>query len=175
MDEFREALNDINVERIAKRIRNRFPSKPIRYFSFSHIHGQYVGGVNVYASGGAKVVTTPTGADVVKAITGGGSEVVKTSRTFEDESNAMRVYNVESQHTDDYFVFHFPRAKVLVAGDLLCYRGADQPLRGRSKFLCQTLGKLSLDVEQIYITWPLEGYGCVSPVMRTDFEKACAF
>jgi len=167
------AYNDRNVSRIAARIRERFAGKPIRYFSFSHIHGQYVGGVRTYVSGGARVVTTPTGAAVVKEIAGVDSEVVSASRTFEDATNAMTVYNVDSQHTDDYFVFYFPRTKLLLAGDLLCVRGPDKPLRGRSKHLCETIRKLGISVDRIQITWPMEGYGCISPVSFEDFAKAC--
>jgi hypothetical protein len=57
---------------------------------------------------------------------------------------------------------------------LLCVRGADKPLRGRSKRLCETIRKLGISVEQIQITWPMEGYGCISPVSFEDFTKACA-
>lgn len=177
------AYDDRNVARIARRIRNRFPKKPIRYFSFSHIHGQYIGGVRTYAAGGAAVLTTPSGAEVVKEIAASRhgrkgpmtitASVVEKSRTFEDATNAMTVFNVDSQHTDDYFVFYFPRSKLLLAGDLLCYRGPDTPLRGRSKHLCTTLKALGIDVEQITASWPLASYGCLSPVGIGDFLRAC--
>jgi glyoxylase-like metal-dependent hydrolase (beta-lactamase superfamily II) len=177
------AYDDRNVSRIARRIRARFPKKPIRYFSFSHIHGQYIGGVRTYVSGGATVITTPSGAEVVKQIAASRhgrsgpmavtTSIVEKSRTFEDATNAMTVLNVDSQHTDDYFVFYFPRAKLLVAGDLLCYRGPETPLRGRSKNLCATLKSLGLEIEQITVSWPLEGYGCLSPVIIEDFKRAC--
>ena len=52
--------------------------------------------------------------------------------------------------------------------------GADKPLRGRSKHLCETIRKLGISVERIQITWPMEGYGCISPVSFEDFAKACA-
>lgn len=178
------AYDDRNVARIARRIAQRFAPKPIRYFSFSHIHGQYVGGVRTYAGAGATVLTTPTGAEVVKEIAASRhgrsgpmkirTEVVAKSRTIEDGTNAMTIFNVDSQHTDDYFVFYFPRSKLLLAGDLLCYRGETTPLRGRSIHLCETIQALGIDVETITITWPLENYGCLSPVAFSDFTKACA-
>jgi len=177
------AYDDRNVSRIARRIRARFPEKPIRYFSFSHIHGQYIGGVRTYVSGGATVLTTPSGAEVVKQIAASRhgrsgpmavtTSIVEKSRTFEDATNAMTVFNVDSQHTDDYFVFYFPRAKLLLAGDLLCYRGPETPLRSRSKHLCTTLKSLGIEVEQITVSWPLESYGCLSPVAIGDFMRAC--
>lgn len=177
------AYDDRNVSRIARRIRAHFPEKPIRYFSFSHIHGQYIGGVRTYAAGGAEVITTPSGAEVVKQIAASRhgrsgpiavtTGIVEKSRTFEDVTNAMTVFNVDSQHTDDYFVFYFPRARLLVAGDLLCYRGPEMPLRGRSRHLCTTLKSLGIEVEQLTVSWPLQGYGCLSPVGIGDFERAC--
>ena len=86
----------------------------------------------------------------------------------------MTIYNVESDHTDEYLVFHFPRQKLLLTGDLLFFRGSEQPLRGRSKKLCTTLANLALDVETMLVTWPLEGYGGVRNLVGFDeFRAGC--
>ena len=178
------AYNDRNVSSIVARVRERWPSKRVRFFSFSHIHGQYIGGMRSWVDAGAEVITTRSGAGVAREIadsTHGASgpmkakiDVVEARAAWKDDTNELVAFNIDSQHTDDYLVFYFPRTKTLLAGDLLCHRGPDKPLRGRSKHLCETLPKLGVDVEQIHITWPLDGYGCISPVRFDDFVKSCA-
>ncbi len=177
-----------NGETLVRKLAERFPSKPIRYHAFSHVHGQYLGSSRAFMAAGATVVTTPTGAEVVRrmargrrryqpdGLAPGGSpkiEVVGERRGFEDEMNALTVFNVESDHTDDYNLFYFPRQGALLTGDLLFHRGAGKPLRGRSRKLCGTLAKLGIAVRTLHITWPLEGFGVTPDVAWEDFVRAC--
>lgn len=87
--------------------------------------------------------------------------------------NALEIHNVESGHTDEYFIFWFPRQKVLLSGDLLFYRPG-KPLTGRSKQLCATIARLGLDVETCIATWPLDGYGTRNVVTGAELREACA-
>ncbi|MBI2213762.1 MAG: hypothetical protein HYU52_08955, partial [Acidobacteria bacterium] len=148
-------------------------------------------GVRSYIHEGATVIVPPTTAPLVERIATATFdsrpdaqsrdpkparvESVKETLLLEDRDNAMAVYNVASGHTDEYLVFHFPRQKVLLPGDLLFFRGADQPLKGRSRQLCETIEKLGIEVESMYVSWPLNGYGGVRDTVRFDeFRAACA-
>ncbi len=181
-------FNGRNGDVLVRRIHERF-GKPIRYHSFSHIHGQYVGSVRSFIADGATIVTTPTGAEYVRQIAASTHgfdadalsanprvsriEVVKTSRTIEDAGNTIVIFNVESQHTDDYNVFYFPRSKTILSGDLLCVRGVDQPLKSRSKLFVTDVAKLGIDVERAFITWPLDN-PCKTSVAWSDVLMANA-
>lgn len=181
--------NSTNGDLVARTLEKRF-AKPIRYFAFSHLHGQYVGGVRSLVHAGATVLVPPTTAplieEVVKArhdlrpdaLTRGPRplklQLVKDSLLLEDATNALRIDNVVSEHTDEYLLFSFPRQKLVMTGDLLFYRGPDQPLRGRSKRLCETVAKLGLPVETLLVSWPLEGYnGVRNTVGFGEFKAAC--
>lgn len=181
------AYNSRICDLVARRVRERF-HKPVRSFAFSHLHGQYVGGVRSWVALGATVVVPPTTEPLIGEIVRARHdlrpdalsrspvplrvETVKDRRLFEDDTNALEVLNVPSEHTDEYFVFHFRRQKVLLTGDLLMYRPG-KPLSGRSKRLCDTLSKLGLDVERFYATWPLDGYGTKNVVTAEEMRRAC--
>jgi len=182
------AYDSRNGDLLADRIRERF-KKPIRYFSFSHIHGQYAGSTRSFIARDATIVTTKTGAEAVRNMAASRHryrpdalmrktvpakiEEVAASRTIEDATNAVTLFNVESQHTDDYLIFYFPRQRVLLSGDLFCLRET-QPLRGRSIKFCETVKSLGIAVDTIVITWPLAEYGCAPVVKAEDFAKGCA-
>jgi glyoxylase-like metal-dependent hydrolase (beta-lactamase superfamily II) len=175
-------------DRIADVLRARF-HKPVRYFAFSHLHGQYVGGVRTWVEEGATVLVPPSTAPLI-------DEIVKTSTTLrpdafskspkplhvetiadrrrlEDGTNAVDLINVESGHTDEYLLFYFPKQKVLLTGDLLFYVPG-KPLSGRSKMLCHTVAKLGLDVDTFIATWPLTGYSTKNIVTAEEMKAACA-
>jgi hypothetical protein len=158
-------------------------------FSFSHLHGQYLGGVRSYIHQGATVLVPPTTAPLIATVAESKNDLrpdalsrepkplrveeVKGKKILEDDVNRLEVLNVDSGHTDEYLIFYFPRQKVLITGDLLCYRGPDTPLRGRSKQLCETLAKLGIEPDVMYVSWPLGSYGCHDVVRGDEMKAAC--
>jgi glyoxylase-like metal-dependent hydrolase (beta-lactamase superfamily II) len=182
------AYNSRNCDKIARRVREKI-GKPVRYFAFSHLHAQYVGGVRSWIHEGATILVPPTTAPMIEEIAAAKNELrpdalsrdrkalrletIAERRRLEDVTNALEIYNVESGHTDEYFLFYFPRQKILMTGDLLFYRPG-KPLSGRSKKLCETMAKLGLDIETFYATWPLDGYGTKNVVSADEMRKACA-
>ena len=181
------AYNSRNCDMIAKKVLKRF-QKPVKFFAFSHLHGQYVGGTRSWAAIGATIIVPPTTVKLIEDIVNTPDNLrpdaltlapkplqiasVKDRRRIDDEVNALEIYNVESEHTDEYFIFYFPRQKVLMTGDLLFYRPG-QPLKGRSKKLCETLQKLGLVVDTYICTWPLTGYDTKNIVTRAEMLEAC--
>ncbi len=184
---FEGVYNSHNCDVVAEFLRKSF-AKPVRYFAFSHLHGQYIGGTRSWIHEGATIVVPPSTAPLIEAIAAGKYslrpdalsrdpkplrvETVATERRFEDETNVLEIYNVASGHTDEYFIVYFPRPKILLTGDLLFYYPG-KPLTGRSKQLCDTVAKLGLDVDRFVATWPLAGYGTENIVSREAMRSAC--
>lgn len=162
-------------------------SKPVRYFAFSHLHGQYIGGVRSFVHAGATILVPATTAPLVERIVAAPHtlrpdalladpkplkvQVVKDRLRLEDGTNTLDVLAVESAHTDEYLIFHFPRQKVVLSGDLLFLREG-QGLKGRSKLFAETVEKLGLDFDTVRCTWPLEGFGTKNVVTRDELRAA---
>lgn len=172
---------------IAAAARDRF-HKPVRWFASSHLHGQYIGGVRSWVHEGATIVVPPTTAPLVQRMVEAPNllqpdaqqldprplsvEQVPKHRHFEDAANALDLYNIDSSHTDEYFIAWLPRQKVLLSGDLFFLRPG-KPVGGRSKKLCETVQSLGLEVESVLVTWPLHGYGTKSVVTGAEWRDAC--
>ncbi len=185
---FEGVYNSRNCDVVAKFLRESM-DKPVRYFAFSHLHGQYIGGTRSWVHEGATILVPPTTRPMVEEIAKASFdlqpdvlaqdrkplrvETIADRRVIEDAVNALEIFNVESSHTDEYFIVYFPRAKVLLTGDLLFYRPG-QPLKGRSKLLCETVAKLGIDVERWVATWPLAGYETKNIVTGDEMRAACA-
>jgi len=183
------AYNSRNCDMIAQKVQERF-QKPVKYFAFSHLHGQYIGGTRSWVEQGATVIVPPTTVKLVEEMVNNPNDLepdalsrnpkplnittAKEGRRIDDAVNALEIYNVESEHTDEYFIFFFPRQKVLLTGDLLFYRPAQTPpLRGRSVKLCETVQKLGLDVDIYVPTWPLIGYDTKNIVTKAEMQEGC--
>ena len=185
---FEGAWDPRNSDPIAARVREHF-KKPVRYFAFSHLHSQYIAGTRSFVHEGATVLVPPSTAPLIESMVQQGRrlrpdalaaeprplsmETVPERRRIEDRVNTVEIHNVESDHTDEYFIVYFPRQKVLLTGDLLFYYPG-KPLKGRSLKLCETVRKLGLDVETYVATWPLDGYGTKNIVTGAEMRAACA-
>jgi hypothetical protein len=77
-----------------------------------------------------------------------------------------------SHHTDEYLVHYFPAARILFEGDLASLReSAPRPLSERGRGLLGAIDELGLDVERIYVSWPLHGTADILP-LSTLRERA---
>lgn len=181
------AFNSRNVDKVVAYVRDHF-DKPVRYFAFSHVHGQYIGGARSWIHAGATILVPPTTAPLIEEMARASHnlrpdvfsaeprpvrlEMVKDRRHIEDGGNVLDIYNVVSEHTDEYFIFHFPKQKILLTGDLLFYR-PEKPLTGRSQRLCATIRTLGIEVDECWATWPLDGYGTKNIVSGAELRAAC--
>ncbi|UXI70113.1 hypothetical protein [Tahibacter amnicola] len=175
-------------DRLAQAIRRHF-GKPVRYFAFSHLHGQYVGGVRSWVAEGATILVPPSTAPLIKDVLAAPHRLhpdaqaavraplklhtIAAHERIADETNRLDIYNVDSAHTDDYFIFHFPAQKLLLTGDLMMYRPG-QALRGRSRKLCATVQSLGLGVDRYVGSWPLNSFGIQGIVEHSEVQRACA-
>jgi len=173
---------------LARAVEERF-HKPVRVFAFSHLHGQYSGGTRSWVHEGATVVVPPSTEPLIHQMVDASFKshpdalareprplrlrTVAQRLHLEDATNALDIYNVPSGHTDEYLLFHFPRQRVLLTGDLMFYRPG-KPFAGRSKQLSQTVAKLGLAVDTYVASWPLAGFGTRNIVTAAEFAQAAA-
>jgi hypothetical protein len=145
--------------------------------------------VRSFIAEGATILVPPTTAPMIESIANAPStlapdaqskapkapkiETVASSRRIADSTNAVVLHNVVSEHTDEYFMFWFPEAKLLMTGDLLFYRPG-KPLAGRSKRVCKTVEELGLHPERFVATWPLAGFETKNVVSAEEMSAACA-
>jgi hypothetical protein len=78
-----------------------------------------------------------------------------------DSMNQLVAINFgeRSNHTDEFVVFWFPRAKLLFEAELGWVNGADGKLRPtrRAATLLPWLAEQKLDVERLVQSWPMKG------------------
>ncbi len=170
------AVGSANGERLVDAARRRWPGKPIRYAFFSHHHPHYLGGIRALIAEGATVITTPGNEAFVRETSTYlfDSEPDRLARkprpvkirTFADRfeladsTNRLVAinYGERSEHTDEFVVFWFPRAKLLFEAELGWVR-ADGKLRAsrRAAPLLAWLKEQKLDVDRIVQSWPMRG------------------
>ena len=171
------AVGSSNGERLADAARRRWPQKPIRYALFSHYHPHYAGGLRAMIAEGATVVTTPGNEAFVRRVADlpftiepdrlARSPRPLTIQTFParfelaDSTNQLVALNYgdRSQHTDEFVVFWFPRARLLFETELGWVRAADGKLRAirRAAPLLAWLDDQKLGVDRIVQSWPMRG------------------
>ena len=182
------AYNATVGDELARLIKDTL-KKPIRYHAFSHLHGQYIGSARSFIAQGATIIVPPSTAPMIEQMARAPHtlepdllaasprpakiEEVKTSQRLKDDMNELVIYNVVSEHTDEYFIFWFPGPKILLTGDLLYFRPR-APLSGRSKRLCRTMAELELDPDRLVVTWPLKGDRTKNVVFGADMQAACS-
>lgn len=166
-----------NGDLVTSVIQEKFPSKPIKYWSFSHCHTQYVGFSRSMVANETTIITTDDNVEFIKKLSSASfqlrpdkQEVYRKTPKFEklinnkwhykDDSNEIEIYNIESSHTENYLVFFFPNQKALFVGDLLWVtKEGHKPISGRSAiFYNEVVNRLNLNVETFYISWPLKEY-----------------
>ena len=170
------AVGSSNGERLADAARKRWPQKPIRYAFFGHYHPHYTGGLRAMIAEDAIVVTTPGNEAFVRGIAALPFTIEPDRlaraprplriRTFSDRFELADSTNQlvalaydRSQHTDEFVVFWFPRAKLLFESSLGWVRAADGKLRasGRTAPLLAWIDEQKLDVDRIVQSWPMRG------------------
>jgi glyoxylase-like metal-dependent hydrolase (beta-lactamase superfamily II) len=112
-------------ETTLKLIRETVGEKPVRRVLVSHHHSDHVGGLAVFVTAGAAIVTTPSAQELFRKQL---PEALRAGVRFElvDESmrtlgsGAMRIdaYRVPNEHAESSLLFHLPAQKVLLQGDL---------------------------------------------------------
>ncbi len=129
--------SDAASRRTIGKIREIYPSRPIRYLVPTHHHDDHTGGVRAFIAEGAAIVTTPGNRAFFEAMSRGVFTLVPDAltlsprplrlemvtgkrRVFRDAAHEVQVIDIgPSPHADEMLVVYLPREKILVQGDLL--------------------------------------------------------
>jgi glyoxylase-like metal-dependent hydrolase (beta-lactamase superfamily II) len=151
---------------VVKAIKERFPTKPIRYVIPTHHHLDHAGGIRAFMAAGATVVVPFVAAEfyarVAKAphtirpdsLEKKGVAVVIESygggyRELTDGNQRVEVHPLPTSHAEDLQVIYLPRAKIVIEADHVSPRnGKVNPAARLSEFV-RAVEKLNLDVQTV--------------------------
>jgi hypothetical protein len=169
------AVSSANGERLVDAIHERWPGKPIKWFLFSHHHPHYLGGIRAFIAEGATIGVAPKNRDYVAGIaarrfTREPDRLASAPKPLRmtsvegrfrlaDETNEMIAVNIgeRSTHTDDFFIFWFPRQRVLFETEQGWFARDGQTVASRrAAMLLKVLDDEKLDVDRIAQSWPYE-------------------
>jgi len=170
------SLTVASGEAIVDALHDSFPDKPIRYVLFSHYHPHYTGGLRAFLAAGATVLAPPGNARFAQGIAErpftmepdrwsrmpgpAKVEIFEERIVIEDANNRLDAIDIgaDSDHTDEYVVFHLPKSGVLFQGDLGWYALGDGGIRasGRAPALLRAIEERALSVDTLLQGWPIQ-------------------
>jgi hypothetical protein len=177
-------------EAILDTISNMYPSKPVKYFTFSHYHPHYLSGVRAFVQSNAVILCSPNNESYVNYIIEGTrsikpdrlsndpkvviTDIIRDSISFGNDNKRMVIYHIgeKSNHTNDYLVYYFPYEGILIQGDLTWMKKGemkDSPSESEAG-LYKAITDLGINVEAIYQSWPIEEFGIQTEIDWNDFE-----
>jgi len=150
---------------VIKAIKERFPTKPIRYIIPTHTHLDHSGGIRGFMAEGAIVVSPLIATEfytrVAKAphtlrpdsLEKTGRAVIIEShaglRVLSDGSRQIEIYQLPTSHAEDLQVVYLPREKILIEADHVSPRKNQIRPGPLPTDLLQGIEKLKLDVTTI--------------------------
>ena len=159
-------LYEARTAPVVKSIKERFPTKPIRYIIPTHHHLDHAGGIRAFMAEGAAVVV-PFSAKVFY------SQVAKAPHTRQPDSleknkraviiesfgggprvlangsRRVEVYPLPTSHAEDLVVVYLPSEKMLIEADHISPRDGQVRSAPVVKEFVDALDKLNLDVVTI--------------------------
>ena len=159
-------LYEARTAPVIKSIRERFPTKPIRYVVPTHHHLDHSGGIRAFMAEGATLVVPFTAKDfytrvakaphtrqpdslernkravVIEAFGGG-------PRVLTDGSRRVEVYPMPTTHADDLVVVYLPAEKLVIEADHIGPRGGQVRPAPLVKEFVAGLDRLALDVATV--------------------------
>jgi glyoxylase-like metal-dependent hydrolase (beta-lactamase superfamily II) len=159
-------LHEARAAPVVKAIKERFPSKPIRYVIPTHHHLDHAGGIRAFMAAGAIVVSPFSARDfyarVAKVPHTRQSDSLEKARTpvviesfgggprvLTDGTRRVEVYPLPTAHAEDLVVIYLPVEKLLIEADHISPRnGQVRPAPAVKEFVT-AVDKLNLDVATI--------------------------
>lgn len=153
------------------KIREMFPSKPIKYVVVTHHHDDHAGGLRSYIAEGATVVTTSANQPYFETMATSNFTINRDDQTqnkrkpvFEFVRNGKNIYDdgkqtVEiidigpSPHAREMLIAYLPKEKLVFQGDLVNLpnigRYLPTTVNASTIHFFETINRLGLDVERV--------------------------
>ena len=159
-------LYEARTAPVVQSIRERFPTKPIRYVIPTHHHLDHAGGIRAFMAAGATVVAPFPALEFYRAAAraphtrrpdslerakravviesfGGGA------RTLGDDSRRVEIYPLPTSHAQDLVVVYLPREKLLIEADHISPRNGEVRPAPLVKEFISAIDELNLDIATI--------------------------
>ncbi|MBI2227688.1 MAG: MBL fold metallo-hydrolase [Deltaproteobacteria bacterium] len=159
-------LYEERSKKVLAAIRQRFPTKPIRYVIPTHFHNDHSGGMRTYMAQGTTIVAPAISmgfyermakarhafrpdsleqgrrAVIVEGITG--------RRVLNDGSRQIEIHPYPTAHADDYQIIYLPQEKLLIEADHVSARQGGQIRPGDlPRQLLEGIERLNLNAARI--------------------------
>ena len=126
-------LYEERSENVLEAIKQRFPSKPIRYVIPTHFHNDHSGGIGVYMAEGATVIAPAISVEHYERIAR-APHTIRSDRSEEsrgevfvegimepkvltDGNRQITIYPYATSHADDYQIVYLPEGGLLIEAD----------------------------------------------------------
>lgn len=158
-------------EMFISKIKEKIPSKPIRYLTVTHYHSDHAGGARAFVAEGSTIVTTPGNKRFFEAMASASVsiapdrlsknprplaiETFDKKRIITDGDRVVELINTgESPHTEESVVVYLPKEKFIYQGDLFYYSNYESfPTKTRvgiMRFFARWLKANRIVPERIY-------------------------
>ena len=156
-------------ERVIATIKTKFPSKPIRYLTFSHHHMDHGCGVRAYIAEGTTILTTPGNKSFIETMAAAPFtlkpdalaraprppkvEIIANKKhVIRDAHHVVELYDIGPYwHANEEVMVYLPQEKLLFEGDLFTSGSGEDvaPAYDHPIFLAERIKELGLDVQHI--------------------------
>jgi glyoxylase-like metal-dependent hydrolase (beta-lactamase superfamily II) len=153
------------------KVREMFPSKPLRYVVATHYHDDHTGGARAYIAEGVALVTTPANRRFFERMATGNFTIAPDDqsekrqparfafveggrRVFTDGRQTVEIIDIgPGPHAREMLVAYLPKEKLVFQGDLVNLpnhgRWMPSTVNETTLHFYDSLGRLRLDVERI--------------------------
>ena len=159
-------LYEERSESVLAAIRQRFPTKPIRYVIPTHFHNDHSGGTRTYTEAGATIVAPAISAAHYERIARAPHTIradrleqsrdvavvegITEPKILTDGSRQIEIYPYATSHADDYQIIYLPGESILIEADHVSPREGGSIRPGElPRELLEGIEALNLNVQTI--------------------------
>jgi glyoxylase-like metal-dependent hydrolase (beta-lactamase superfamily II) len=159
-------LYEARTAPLVKSIREKFPTKPIRYIIPTHHHLDHAGGIRAFMASGATVIASFSAKEFYSRVASAphtrrpdslekqqGGVVIEAfgggPRILTDGARRVEVYPLPTSHAEDLVVIYLPAEKIVIEADHISPRNGQVRAAPIVKEFVTALDKLNLDVSTI--------------------------